>query len=403
MKIAPKIGSAALLVALLSTGSGSARANYMAKAETQTDWIQSYYFDAQANLYRPTFPAPTSGLPYEVTWGNGVQFSALVGATRYKPAKYKPLLYAFSKGIYKYWDHWAAIPGFDAWFSSPGNSDKYYDDNAWLTLGFTEAYRVTKDASFLTWAKQVHHFVLSGQDDKLGGGIYWYQKTRDSKNTCINAPAAVGALALYDLGDKSQLTEAQQLVTWTNSKLQDPTDGLFWDNINLNGQIGKMKWTYNTALMIRANVGLWRDTKNPKYLADARREGDSSLTYFVDPETGAFKDGAKFNHLLSESLIVLYEATHDLKYLNAVRRDADYGYRYVRDPKGGYWNDWKNQPHAADEKKAVIENASVARLLWLLAPYSDVEELTAQAKAAEARQDWKTASGLWRQAVESTS
>ncbi len=401
MKITFKIGSAVLLAVLLATG--PARANYRAKAETQTDWIQSKYFDEGANLYRPTFPAPTEGLPYEVMWGNGVQLSALVGATRYNPAKYKPILYAFTKGLNKYWDTAAPVPGFDAWFSSKDNDDKYYDDNAWLTLGFTEAYRVTKDPSYLAWAKQVHHFVLSGQDNKLGGGIYWYQNKRDSKNTCINAPAAVGALALYDLGDKPQLAEAQQIVAWTNSKLQDPTDGLFWDNINLNGHVEKTKWTYNTALMIRANVGLWRDTKNPKYLADARREGDSSIKYFVDPATGAFKDGAKFNHLLSESLIDLYAATRDIKYLNAVRRDADFGYRYVRDSNGGYWNDWKNKPHAADEKKTVIENASVARLYWLLAPYSDLDELTAQAKTAETAKDWQKASSLWRQVVESTS
>ena len=401
MKTTLKFAPALMLAALL-TG-GTARANYRAKAETQTDWIQSKFFDKKAGLYRPTYPAPTDGLPYEVMWGNGVQLTALVGATRYDPAKYKPILYAFTKSLNKYWDTAAPVPGFDAWFSSPDNDDKYYDDNAWLTLGFTEAYRVTKDANYLDWAKKVHHFVLSGLDDKLGGGIYWYQNKKDSKNTCINAPAAVGALALYDLGDKSQLAQAQQLVTWTNAKLQDPSDGLFWDNIKLDGKVEKTKWTYNTALMIRANVGLWRDTKNPKYLADARREGDASLAYFVDPATGGFKDGAKFNHLLSESLIDLYAATRDIKYLNAVRRDADFGYRYVRDASGGYWDEWKNKPHTAGEKKAMIENASVARLYWLLVPYPDIEELTAQAKAADAAKNWQKASGLWRQVVESTS
>ncbi|RZA13589.1 MAG: alpha-1,6-mannanase, partial [Proteobacteria bacterium] len=50
---------------------------------------------------------------------------------------------------------------------------------------------------FLKKARECFDFILSGWDEKLGGGIYWYQKTRDGKNTCINAPGAAGALALY--------------------------------------------------------------------------------------------------------------------------------------------------------------------------------------------------------------
>ncbi len=394
---------AVLLAAVLLSAGGSARANYRVKAQAQTDWIQSNLFDEKAGLYHASFPADPKALPYDFMWANGVQFSALVGATRYSAPKYKPILDAFAVGLQKYWDAAAPVAGFDAYFSSPNGDDKYYDDNAWLTLGFAEAYRVTKDTKYLDWARKTHRFVLSAWDDKLGGGLYWHQQDLKSKNTCVSAPAATGALALYTLGDRDQLAQAQRLVAWTDKNLQDPADDLFWDNINLEGKVQKAKWTYNTALMIRANLGLWQATKATKYLQEARREGDSSLRYWVDPATGGFKDSARFNHLLSEALLGLFESTHDLKYLNAVRRDADFAYRYVRDPSGGYWNDWKIKPHASDERKALIENSSVARLFWLLAPYADTEELNAQAKAAEARQDWKRAAELLRQAVESTS
>ena len=396
---------AALSAALLGSGLSlsPARANYRAKAEAQTQWIQDKYYDAQAGLYRPAFPVDPKALPYEFMWGNGVQFSSLVGATRYNPTKYRPIMDAFAKGLEKYWDKDAAVPGFDAYFASKNDDDKYYDDNQWLTLGFAEAYTLTRDPKYLQWAKGTHRFALSGLDAKLGGGIYWYQKKPDSKNTCSNAPAAAGALALYALGERPQLTQARDLVLWTTQKLQDPADGLFWDNMKLDGTIEKTKWTYNTALMIRSNLGLWRTTKAPKYLQDARRQSDASLKYWVDPATGGFKDDGKFNHLLSEALLETYAATRDIKYLNAVRRDADFAYRYVRDPAGGYWNAWKKQAHAADERKTLIENASAARLFWLLTPYPDVEELSAQARAAEAKQDWRRASALYRQAVESTS
>ena len=181
-------------------------------------------------------------------------------------------------------------------------------------------------------------------------------------------------------------------------------DGLFWDNINLAGKIEKTKWTYNTGLMIRANIGLWRATKDPKYLAEVRRVSDASLKRWVQPQSGAFNDSARFNHLLSEALLGSYEVTKDLKYLNAVRRHADFGTRYVRDVRdGGYWNSWDADPRSLTQRKTLIENSSVARLFWLLVPYPDVEELRARGEAAAKRGDTKTALSFFQQALASTA
>ena len=381
-----------------------ARADYRAKAQAQTDYVQSTFYDEKAGLYRPAAPVDPKALPYDFMWANGVQFSALVGATRANPTKYRPVLDAFTRGLEKYWDETNANPGFDAYFASPDGDDKYYDDNQWLVLGFTEAYLLTRERKYLNWARHTHNFVLTGYDEKLGGGIYWYQKTRDSKNTCSNGPAAASALALYEIERKpTDLDWAKRLYTWTCTNLQDK-DGLFWDNIKLDGKIERTKWTYNTALMMRSAIGLWRATKDAKYLNDARRMADSSITYWADPHTGGFRDGAKFNHLLSEALITVFEATKDIKYLNAVRRDADFAYRHVRDVEnGGYWNDWREKNHAPDERKTLIENSSVARLFWMLSPYADVEQLRAQAEAASKKGDSKTALSLLRQAIDSTA
>ncbi|HEY0074323.1 MAG TPA: glycoside hydrolase family 76 protein [Abditibacteriaceae bacterium] len=391
----------ALFFSLLPT----AQANYKAKAEETMNFIQANLYDEKAKLYHPAVPLKEKELPYDFMWGNGVQFSALVGATRHNPQKYKPLMYAFAEGLKKYWDAQAPIPGFDAYFASPTDDDKYYDDNAWLVLGFAEAYELTKDPMFLDWARRAHKFVLSGWDEKLGGGIYW-RPDQKSKNTCVSAPAAVSALRLYHLGDKDQLQWAQRLCTWTNNTLQDK-DGLFWDNISTEakniGQIEKTKWTYNTALMLRANIGLYKVTKDAKYLLEARRMADAGLKKWTDPQTGGFADEAKFNHLWSEALLELYEATKDLKYLNAVRRDADFAWRYVRDPNGGFWNKWRKGNRSGDERKTMIENAAPARLFWLLAPYLDVEELRAAGEKSLQVGDHRKAADFFQQALESTS
>jgi hypothetical protein len=381
-----------------------ARANYRVKAIETTNFIQRAFYDEQAKIYHSTAPLDPKGLPYAVMWDNGVQLPVLVAATNYEPERYKKILYDFSKGLERYWDKDVAIPGFDAYFSGPGGNDKYYDDNAWLVLAFTEAYRVTKDPFFADWARKTQNFVLSAEDDKLGGGLYWYENKKDSKNTCINAPAVVGALALYDItGKQFDLDTAQRLYKWTTATLQDK-DGLMWDNIKLDGKIEYFKWTYNTALMIRANLGLWRVTKDAKYLAEARRMSDASLAKWVEPQSGAFGDGARFNHLLAEALLQTYEATQDIKYLNAVRRHADFGYRYVRDVRdGGYFNNWDAEHRNPNESKTMIENASVARLYWLLVPYDDVEELRTKGDEAFKNGDGRAAIRWYRQAFESTA
>lgn len=402
-RFAQPVGAAVLLALGVAASGVPAQANYEQKAIEATDYIQRAFYDPGAKLYRPTAPLKPDGLPYEVMWGNGLQHSVLTFATKYEPEKYKPILYDFSESLQKYWDKDAPIPGFDAYFSSKTDDDKYYDDNAWLVLSFAEAYDATKDARFLDWAQQTQKFVLSGYDDKLGGGLYWHQQKKESKNTCVSGPAAAAALDLYRVtSDKTDLEQAKQLYNWTNANLQDK-DGLYWDNINLNGEIGKAKFTYNTALMLRNNVELWKVTNDQKYLDEARRVADASLEYWTRAG-GNFGDDPKFNNWLCEALLLTYQATDDVKYLNAVRRHADYGYRRGRDlSDGGYWNNWSAVSHAPDERKTMIENASAARIFWLLAPYDDIEQLQVKVLTSLKNGDNKGALNYYQQVLASDS
>lgn len=407
MKSSLKTSLLSLLSLLLVSAAGlSARADYKQKAEEQTDYIQSRFFDAKTNRYHPDYPLTANRLPWEFMWGNGVQFEVLAGATRVDPAKYKPLLYAFREGLQSYWDPEAPVPGFNAYCSGPRGTDKYYDDNEWLVLGFAEAYETTHDKLFLEDARRTQKFVLSGWDDILGGGIYWHLK-HQSKNTCSNGPAAASCLRLVQVaGDNDQMEWAKKIRAWVTPHLQDPADGLYWDGMNVKtGSIGKTKWTYNTALMIRTNVLFYTLTGDKETLAEARRCADAGLAAWTDPATGSFhktEDSPLFTHLFGEALIGLYEATKDVKYLNAVRREASFAYRTGRDTTGGgYWSKWTAKEHKPDERKTLILNAAAARMFWLLAPYPDVEELIDAGKKAAANGDKAKAEDLFRQATAS--
>jgi uncharacterized protein YyaL (SSP411 family) len=382
--------------------SSPAHANYRQKAEEQTAYVQSHFYDAAAEKYHDTYPIKPKGLPWTFTWGNGVQFRVLVQAAHYDPATYQPTLEAFSNGVMDYWDNdpIGSPPGFNAYCSGPGGTDKYYDDNAWMVLGYIEAYQSTHDPKYLQRARETQDFVFSGWDDKLGGGIYWSLKHL-SKNTCDNAPAAVAALRLGILGSPEQTQRGNQTVTWVDKTLK-ASDGLYWDAINLNGSIGKTEWTYNSALMIEAFVTQFETQGNHASLKEAERCANESITKWQDRVTGRFDNDSNFTHLLCESLLMLYQVDHNVRYLDAVRRHAAYGYRHVRDvADGGYYDHWDAKTYTPGERKSLLEQASDADLFWLLTPYPDIDELYNQAMAAEASGDLPKAESLLTEANDS--
>lgn len=379
----------------------AARADYREKAEEATDYVQAHFYDADAKRYHGQYPPKKDGLPWEFMWGNGVQLGALADATREDPGKYKTALYDFTEGLQSYWDPQGPVPGYNAYCSGPGGTDKYYDDNAWIVLDYVNAYEATKDPKFLTLARQTQTFVLSGWDDKLGGGIYW-RLNHQSKATCSNAPAAAAALRLAQAGgDQDQIAWALKIRTWVNGMFQD-TDGLYWDSADMNGKIEKTKWTYNTALMIWTDVLLYQLKRDPADLAQARRLADAGLARWTDPDTGSLQkteDSPLFTHLFCEALLRLYAVTKDIRYLDAVRREASFAIRYASAPQGGYKDHWKKDAH--DDHQSLILSAAAARIFWLLAPYPDVDALyDSGIKAATEKKDGK-AEDLFRQAFDS--
>lgn len=352
------------LNSLLTLHPAHAADPYKARAEAVTNYVQTHFYNAPLHLYRPEFPVKKADPRADYAWGAGVWLTALVSAAKHDPKTWRPKLDDFADGLEKYWDANAPVPGYNA--NPDGSNDKYYDDNAWLVLGGLEAYEVTREKRFLTRAQAAQNFVLSGWDARRGGGICW-RADRKSKNTCSNAPAAVAALRLYQItGDKTQLTWARTILTWLKANLQDPSDSLYWDNLDAtDGKIGRAKFTYNTALVIRANALLFQLTGDKAALAEARRVADAALKHWADPITSRFGDDALFNHLLAESFLTLSRADHDPRWRAAVVRHADWTFRTLRDPSdGGYWT--KPNP-VFDAPKTLINNAAVARLLWLLA------------------------------------
>jgi len=297
-------------------------------------------------------------------WPSAVQLSALVAAARVDHTYLRPMQ-QFANALQSYWANHYGIGGYDV-LPTPKPPDRYYDDNCWITIALAEAAAFTGSDRYRKRAEAGLRFILSGEDDQLGGGIYWHEDKRESKNTCSCAPGAVAALRVYEVGgDSTNVQAAQRLVQWTSAHLQD-TDGLLWDNIKLNGEIERTKWSYNSALMIQANALLHKHTSDERYGHEAQRIARAAIDRWIDPATGGVKDGARFAHMLLEALLRLNGPGHEERR-QIVRRALTFVHEQVRDPNGWYAEPWDRPQQGRLAAAQLIDQASAARAFWVAA------------------------------------
>ncbi len=113
--------------------------------------------------------------------------------------------------------------------------------------------------------------MMTGYDTIAGGGLYWKEGDKTTKNTCSNGPGILLALQLYIITNQHvYLDTALILYNWVNAHLQSPA-GVYYDNIKIPSlKIDSAVYTYNTGTMLQANVLLYNITKETQYL---RRHG----------------------------------------------------------------------------------------------------------------------------------
>ncbi|MCT4587172.1 MAG: glycoside hydrolase family 76 protein [Carboxylicivirga sp.] len=227
-------------------------------------------------------------------------------------------------------------------------ADAFYDDNIWIAIDYCELYHSTNNKAYLNQAIQLWEFIYSGWDEQVGGGIYWCEQKRKTKNTCSNAPAAVLACKLYELTkEHDYLLKAQEIYKWTKDHLQDETDGLYFDNINLNNKVDTRKYSYNSGQMLQASVLLYLNTDSINYLKEAQRIAASAYKHF----TTTHRDGEQsiqifngannwFISILFRGYYALYQADGNTNYINAIKDNLNWLDRQRIDANGLYEQNW---------------------------------------------------------------
>lgn len=273
-------------------------------------------------------------------------------------------------GLEEYFDKSRQPEAYSSYIVSAPLSDRFYDDNIWLGIDFTDIYRITGDRRYLDKAETIWKFIESGTDDKIDGGIYWCEQKKESKNSCSNAPGAVLALKLYQAtGDRAYLEKGKRLYEWTESHLRDDEDGMYYDNIALDGRVDKRKFAYNSGQMLQAAVLLYGITAEKHYLHEAKALAEACSKRFF--EYRRMKDGSDkyvlkegniwFSAIMLRGFIELYNVDGKTRYIKHFKNSLDYLWNERKDGNGLFETDGRKDKKK-DDKIHLLSQGAVAEM-----------------------------------------
>lgn len=328
------------------------------------------HFAVEHGLFAEEIPPTPKTKPYSYNWPFGALWTAVLAVAALPGAAgegAREALPALRQAARAYWDERPGrVPGYSSYVVAAGGGDRFYDDNVWMGLNHLRDARLGGGDAAMAQAQKTWEFVWSGWDEQLGGGIYWCEQKPVSKNTCCSGPAAVLALLLYEAtGETDYLKRAQELYRWTAHTLADPADGLYWDNIRVEGgTIEKTKWSYNTGTPIAAGVLLHRHTGQSSYLAEASASASKAVQHFA-PD-GLYSDTPWFHSVLFRGLILLATAVGDHAHLRAVQRSVDQAWERARDDRNLVYPDWRHG-NGVGGQLTLLNAAPFAEVVALLA------------------------------------
>jgi uncharacterized protein YyaL (SSP411 family) len=280
-------------------------------------------------------------------WGNIFLLYAYVEGVKIDATTWDPYLDKCITNCEKYWttdynnkNGYATLP------VAQGNTpDRYYDENGWMSIGLCDAYTATGNPSHLNKAKESLAFTLSGEDNLLGGGIYFqetFTQFEPQKNAICCAVAILASMKIYEMThDPQYLEHAQRINEWMVETLLDKSDNLFWDaKMISNGSINQAKWSYNAGFMIRAWLKLYKATNDDTYLRQAKATLAAAEIKWFNAQTGALKDPGYFAFTIIDSWFDMYDLNKDKQYLRNAFKAVDFIHNKLQDVNGRYPEYW---------------------------------------------------------------
>ena len=392
---------------LLSVAAAPLSATAAARAAQTYAAMQQYLYRNDAtSLYHERYPVQSGDNPYSYVWPLSQAYTATVDMALL--GGYQSDVQARDAALAHYYSSRGespnvgvtpvqpSLPGYDSYVDPPlgGSGDKYYDDNDWIGLASIEQYQQDGDQAALARAQAIFNLAVSGWDTNTShpapGGVFWTEGSlSQDRNTVSTMPSAELGLRLYQATrDPNDLASAQRMYNWVYTNLRDPSDGLYWDHINLAGQVNTAKWTYNQGVPIGVNVLLYQVTGNRTYLQRAEQIANAALRHFGS--SALFQQPAVFDAIYFRNLLLLYQVDQNPAYAAAVVNYGDTAWTSHRDASTGLFH------FGGSTSTSLLDQAAMTRIYAVLAT-------TNAASTATVTNTLDAGSGSLRDAIDNTS
>jgi hypothetical protein len=192
-------------------------------------------------------------------------------------------------------------PTVGAYQDCPPHGTFYYDDNGWLLNEMMTEYGRTHAEDLLQRAETLFAYLETGW--LPSGGEEFYPKCG-----CVEQVATgnflQAALRLYQAtGEAGYLQWARAISAWDDANMEAGPggNGLYFDTIT-NGTITDyQQFTYDTGVVIEADVLWYQVTRDPQYIVKAEQLATAAGAAFVSPADGtmeqALASGPAFNSI----------------------------------------------------------------------------------------------------------
>lgn len=270
-------------------------------------------------------------------------------------------------------------PTVGAYQDCPPDGTFYYDDNGWLVNDMMTEYSQTHAASLLQRAETVFSYLKTGW--LATGGEEFYPDCG-----CVEQVATgnflQAALRLYQAtGQETYLQWAQTIYAWDNAHMEaGPSgNGLYYDTLTGSTLTDSIQFTYDTGVMLEADVLWYRVTGNRQYLVTAQRLATAASAAFVDPADGvmaqAGASGPAFNSIYLQAAADLAAADGNPQWLRIGETSASAAALWDQDHTSAgttYGANWDGANAYYDPGNLdVLTQAGTATLFAILADAKD--------------------------------
>ena len=219
--------------------------------------------------------------------------------------------------------------------------NEFNDDIMWMVIACARAHQLTGNPVYRDTARTNFDLCYArAWSTNLDGGLWW-KTSNQSKNACVNGPAAIAAFLLFQIfNDTNYLAKARATYDWERKKLFDPQSGAVRDNMNDRGEISPKVFSYNLGTFIGAANFLGQ-------IDDARLAADYVKNVLcrdgILPGYGQTGDAAGFNGICVRWLgRFMKDRGLQKSYQAWLQANADAAWKVRRPADNLSWSRWSH-------------------------------------------------------------